>query len=70
MELLRRLNTEHGITVMMVTHESDMAAYAQRWVRFVDGRIQLDEANPHPLPPPGAAPAAEPADAAAAAKGP
>jgi putative ABC transport system ATP-binding protein len=52
MELLRQLNTEHGITVMMVTHEPDMAAYAQRWVRFVDGRIQLDQANPHPLPPP------------------
>ena len=38
MELLRGLNAEQGITVLMVTHEPDMAAYAQRWVRSVDGR--------------------------------
>ena len=52
MELLRGLNTEHGITVLMVTHESDMAAYAQRWVRFVDGRIDSDAPNPQPAPAP------------------
>ena len=52
MELLRGLNTEHGITVLMVTHESDMAAYAQRWVRFVDGRIDSDAPNPNPAPAP------------------
>lgn len=39
MELIRRLNREQGITVLMVTHENDIAAYAQRTVRFVDGRI-------------------------------
>jgi putative ABC transport system ATP-binding protein len=49
MELLRGLNTEHGITVLMVTHESEMAAYARRWVRFVDGRIDSDTPNPHPV---------------------
>jgi putative ABC transport system ATP-binding protein len=42
MELLVRLNRERGITVLMVTHEPDMAAYARRNVRFVDGRIQSD----------------------------
>ena len=49
MELLWRLNTEQGITVLMVTHESDMAAYARRMVRFVDGVVASDERNPHPV---------------------
>jgi len=42
MELLQRLNKEQGITILMVTHEPDMADYAQRIVRFVDGRIETD----------------------------
>jgi putative ABC transport system ATP-binding protein len=42
MELIQRLNREQGITVLMVTHESDIAAYAQRTVRFVDGRIDKE----------------------------
>jgi len=50
MELLRGLNHDHGITVLMVTHEADMAAYARRWVRFVDGRVGSDGPNPHPAP--------------------
>jgi putative ABC transport system ATP-binding protein len=45
----------------MVTHEPDMAAYARRLVRFVDGRIESDGPNPHPVPP-GPTPAA-PAEA-------
>ncbi len=45
MELLCRLNTERGITVLMVTHEPDMAAYAKRTVRFVDGRVASDTLN-------------------------
>jgi len=49
MVLLRGLNLDHGITVLMVTHEPDMAAYARRLVRFVDGRIESDAANPHPV---------------------
>ncbi|HAU56705.1 MAG TPA: macrolide ABC transporter ATP-binding protein [Comamonadaceae bacterium] len=48
MELIWRLNQEHGITVIMVTHESDMAAYARRIVRFVDGVVDSDTPNPHP----------------------
>jgi putative ABC transport system ATP-binding protein len=42
MELLTGLNRDRGITVLMVTHEPDMAAYARRVVRFVDGRIDSD----------------------------
>ena len=42
MDLLTGLNRERGITVLMVTHEPDMAAYARRVVRFVDGRIDSD----------------------------
>ena len=55
MELLWRLNVERGITVLMVTHETDMAAYARRMVRFVDGQVASDERNPRPhLMPEGA----------------
>jgi len=43
MELLTRLNREQGITVIMVTHEPDMAAYARRIVHFVDGVVASDE---------------------------
>jgi putative ABC transport system ATP-binding protein len=43
MDLLTVLNRDQGITVIMVTHEADMAAYAHRIVRFVDGRIAADE---------------------------
>jgi putative ABC transport system ATP-binding protein len=48
MELIWRLNVEHDITVLMVTHEQDMAAYARRIVRFVDGRVESDRPNPRP----------------------
>jgi putative ABC transport system ATP-binding protein len=45
MELLASLNRERGITIVMVTHEPDMAAYARRIVRFIDGRIDSDQVN-------------------------
>ncbi len=48
MQLLWRLNSEQGITVLMVTHEPDMAAFARRVVRFVDGRVESDRRNPQP----------------------
>lgn len=44
MELLRSFNQTKGITIIMVTHEDDMAAYASRTIRFRDGLI--DKAHP------------------------
>jgi putative ABC transport system ATP-binding protein len=42
MNLVASLNRDQGITVVMVTHESEIAAYARRVIRFVDGRIDSD----------------------------
>lgn len=42
MRLLQKLNRDSGITVIMVTHEADMAAYADRTIRFADGQIAED----------------------------
>ena len=39
MELLTGLNEELGLTIVMVTHEADIAAYAQRTIRFLDGHV-------------------------------
>lgn len=39
MELLQSFNREKGITIIMVTHEHDMAAYAKRTIHFRDGQI-------------------------------
>lgn len=43
MEVFQYLNHERGITVAVVTHESDIAHYAKRIVVFKDGRIKRDE---------------------------
>jgi putative ABC transport system ATP-binding protein len=43
MQLLQELNRE-GITIVMVTHEEDIAAYAQRLMVFTDGHLTRDEA--------------------------
>jgi putative ABC transport system ATP-binding protein len=45
MDLLTSLNHDRGITIIMVTHEADMAAYAKRIVHFLDGLIESDEQN-------------------------
>jgi len=45
MELITGLNRDHGLTVLMVTHEADIAAFAGRVVRFVDGRVASDHQN-------------------------
>jgi putative ABC transport system ATP-binding protein len=50
MELFRKLNAERGITIMLVTHEPDVAAFAKRTVTFRDGHILSDtaaQAVPH-----------------------
>lgn len=45
MELLTALNSKKGITIVMVTHESDMAEFANRTIHFVDGRIVSNQKN-------------------------
>lgn len=45
MDLVTSLNRDQRITVVMVTHETDIAAYARRIIRFVDGRIDSDVPN-------------------------
>jgi putative ABC transport system ATP-binding protein len=42
-EIFQRLNTDHGLTIVLVTHERDIAQYASRLVTFLDGRIRSDE---------------------------
>src|ERR671919_2847805 len=42
MDIFQRLNIERGITVVLITHEMDIAEHGTRLVRFRDGRIQLD----------------------------
>ncbi|ATN34414.1 macrolide ABC transporter ATP-binding protein [Rhizobium sp. ACO-34A] len=45
MDLITGLNRDQGITVIMVTHEDDIAAYAKRNLRFVDGHLHSDSLN-------------------------
>ena len=45
MKLLQTLNDAEGITVVLVTHEPDMAKYAKRIVHFVDGTVASDQEN-------------------------
>lgn len=44
MELISKLH-QKGSTIVMVTHEDEIAAYAQRVIRFLDGRIETDKRN-------------------------
>ena len=45
MQVFRQMN-DRGITIIMVTHDPNMAAYARRVIHFVDGRIRGDKRNP------------------------
>lgn len=49
MEVVQRLNREHGITIVAVTHEPDIAQHAERIVHLRDGRIHREETVPKPL---------------------
>ena len=43
MELFQKLNSESAITIILVTHEADIAAYSRRVIRFLDGHLVSDE---------------------------
>jgi putative ABC transport system ATP-binding protein len=45
MNLLTGLNRDQGVTIVMVTHEPDMATYAKRVVHFLDGLVESDKYN-------------------------
>jgi len=57
MQTLTQLNREEGVTIVLVTHETDIAAYANRTVTMRDGRILADERKKSSVPalPPAAA---------------
>jgi putative ABC transport system ATP-binding protein len=43
MDIFQRLNRERGITIVLITHEMDIAEHGTRFIRFRDGKIQLDQ---------------------------
>jgi putative ABC transport system ATP-binding protein len=43
MEILVKLNTKSNITIILVTHETDIAAYSRRIIKFLDGKVISDE---------------------------
>jgi putative ABC transport system ATP-binding protein len=78
MGIFQRLNKERGITVLLITHELDIAEYGTRLIRFRDGRVVSDQAVAHrrnavdelaalPPPEPDVLPTPQPADADASA---
>jgi putative ABC transport system ATP-binding protein len=76
MGIFQRLNREQGITILLITHEMDIAEYGTRLIRFRDGRVVADQAVLHrrnaadelaALPPPEPDVIAPPAEAQAAA---
>jgi putative ABC transport system ATP-binding protein len=48
MDLLASLNRDRGLTVVMVTHEAEMAVYAKRVIHFLDGLVDRDHRNGGP----------------------
>jgi putative ABC transport system ATP-binding protein len=51
MSIFSRLNMDRGITVVLVTHEQDIAAWARRAITFRDGRVIEDRINQNPVRP-------------------
>ncbi|MBN9587441.1 MAG: ABC transporter ATP-binding protein [Alphaproteobacteria bacterium] len=49
MQLLERFNRDAGITVLMVTHEADMAAFARTTIKFRDGLVESIENHKQPV---------------------
>ena len=49
MWIFQRLNRDLGITIIMITHEPDIAAYAGRSIHFKDGRVMDDRVNSSPV---------------------
>jgi putative ABC transport system ATP-binding protein len=47
MDIFQRLNRERGITIILITHEMDIAEHGTRFIRFRDGRIQIDQKVTH-----------------------
>ncbi len=47
MDIFTRLNKDENITIVLVTHEQDIADYAKRTVRFLDGKIESDKQTGH-----------------------
>src|SRR6185295_2329028 len=48
MDIFQRLNEERGLTIVLITHEPQVAEYASRIVRFKDGRVISDQTNASP----------------------
>jgi len=48
MAIFQRLNREKGITLIVVTHDAEIASYSRRTLHFKDGRLQKDERVEHP----------------------
>src|SRR5208282_2062623 len=55
MEIITRLNREHGLTVVVVTHDPEVAAYVDRVITFRDGEIVSDQRRPRGATQTGAA---------------
>jgi putative ABC transport system ATP-binding protein len=49
MAIFQRLNRDLGITIIMITHEPDIALFAKRDIHFRDGVVVGDRENPAPL---------------------
>jgi putative ABC transport system ATP-binding protein len=47
MGIFQKLNVERKITVLLITHEADIAEYGTRLIRFRDGRVVADQAVKH-----------------------